>query len=112
MPSPTLGDRKLQDVVRDLAPLEEQGKAEGFFNNAENEGKLGGLVEDIRDAMMDYQVRALSLWISIWSKSVSDFVAARHLRQATRYLQETTRPRRQESLNHGESPAPCFVFVG
>jgi hypothetical protein len=42
--------------VRDLAPLEEQGKVEGFFNNAENAGKLGGLVEDIRDAMMEYQV--------------------------------------------------------
>ena len=35
---------------------------------------------------------------------MSDFAAARDLRQATGYLQETTRPRRQESLNHGESP--------
>lgn len=34
----------------------EQGKAEGFFNNVKNADKLGGLVEDIRDAMMDYQV--------------------------------------------------------
>jgi hypothetical protein len=56
----------LQDVVRDLVPLEEQGKVEGFFNNAENAGKLGGLVEDIRDVMMDYQVCALSLRVSIW----------------------------------------------
>ena len=53
--------RKLQDVVRDLAPLEEQGKVEGFFNNTENAGELGGLVEDIRDAMMDYQVCALTI---------------------------------------------------
>ena len=35
----------------------EQGKVDGFFNNAENADKLGGLVEDIRDAMMEYQVR-------------------------------------------------------
>ena len=49
-------DRKLQDVRRDLAPLEAQGKIEGFFTNTENAGKLGGLVEDIRDAMMEYQV--------------------------------------------------------
>jgi hypothetical protein len=46
----------LQDVLRDLAPLETQGKVEGFFTNAENAGTLGGLVEDIRDAMMEYQV--------------------------------------------------------
>ena len=54
-------------MLRDLAPLEEEGKVEGFFNNAENAGKLGDLVEDIRDAMMDYQVCAPSLWISIGS---------------------------------------------
>ena len=41
---------------RDLAPLEKQGKVEGFFNNAENAGKLSGLVEEIRDVMMEYQV--------------------------------------------------------
>ena len=57
-------DRNLQDVLRDLVPLGEQGKIEGFLNNTENAGKLGGLVEDIRDAMIEYQVCALSLWIS------------------------------------------------
>ena len=31
---------------------------EGFFNNTENAGQLGGLVEGIRDAMVDYQVCA------------------------------------------------------
>ena len=49
-------NRKLQDVGRDLVPLKKQGKVEGFFNNAENAGKLSGLVEEIRDAMMEYQV--------------------------------------------------------
>ena len=48
--------RKLQDVSRDLVLLEKQGKVEGFFSNAENAGKLSSLVEDIRDAMMEYQV--------------------------------------------------------
>ena len=47
---------KLDGVRRDLASLGEQGKIEGFFNNVENADKLGGLVEDIRDAVMDYQV--------------------------------------------------------
>jgi hypothetical protein len=33
-----------------------QGKVAGFFTNVENSDKLGGLAEDIRDAIMDYQV--------------------------------------------------------
>ena len=49
-------NRKLEDVGRDLVPLKKQGKVEGFFNNAENAGKLSSLVEEIRDAMMEYQV--------------------------------------------------------
>jgi len=40
--------------------LAEQGKVEGFFNNVKNADKLDGLVEDIRDAVMDYQVRSQS----------------------------------------------------
>ena len=50
--------RKLEDINRDLATLGEQGKTKGFFNNVENAEKLSGLVEDVRDAMMDYQVRS------------------------------------------------------
>ena len=53
----TRTNRKLQDVGRDLVPLKKQGKVEGFFNNSENAGKLSSLVEEIRDAMMEYQVR-------------------------------------------------------
>ena len=56
--------RKFQDVCWALAPLEEQGKVEGFFNNIENANKLGGLVEDIRDAMVEYQARVYSVSIS------------------------------------------------
>ena len=48
--------RTLESVCRDLARLEGQGKVEGFFNNVENADKLSGAVEDIRDAMMEYQV--------------------------------------------------------
>jgi len=61
--------RKLEDVCRDLALLEEQGRVEGFFNNVVNADKLGGVVEDIRDAMMEYQVCIHSLSIS----ATSDF---------------------------------------
>ena len=49
--------RKLEEIRQELALLGEQGKTKGFFNNVENAEKLGGLVEDLRDVMMDYQVR-------------------------------------------------------
>ena len=52
--------RKLEDIRQELALLGEQGKTKGFFNNVENAEKLGGLVEDLRDAIMDYQVRVPS----------------------------------------------------
>ena len=48
--------RKLEDVRQDLTLLGEQGKTRGFFNNVENADKLGGLVEDLRDTIVDYQV--------------------------------------------------------
>jgi len=48
--------RKLENVLRELEPLADQGKVEGFFNNVKNSDKLGGLAEDIRDALMGYQV--------------------------------------------------------
>ena len=48
--------RKLHLIRKDLLPLEKQGKVEGFFKNIKNSGELDGLVADIRDAMMEYQV--------------------------------------------------------
>ena len=49
-------DRKLEEIYQDLVTLGLQGKARGYFNNAENTEKLNSLVEDIRDVLMDYQV--------------------------------------------------------
>ena len=48
--------RKLDKVLRDLTPLKERGKVTRFLNSADDVNALGGLAEDIRDAMMDYQV--------------------------------------------------------
>ena len=56
--------RKLEDVHQDLTLLAEQGKVEGFFNNVQNADRLGSMVEDIRDAMMEYQVCARELSVS------------------------------------------------
>lgn len=55
--------RKLGDILRELKLLIEQGKVEGFFDIVKNVDKLGGLVEDIRDAMIHYQVWICKLFI-------------------------------------------------
>jgi len=62
--------------------LVDQGKIKGFFTNVKNADKLGGLVEDIRDAMMEYQVRIHEPRFSDTNLTFApDFVAAGHLRQ-------------------------------
>lgn len=48
--------RKLERIYLDLTQLGEQGKIRGFLSNVGNADQLGGLLEDIRDAMMEYQV--------------------------------------------------------
>ena len=48
--------RKLEEIRLDLMLLAEQGKVEGFLTNVENANKLSSLLEDIRDAMIEYQV--------------------------------------------------------
>ena len=50
--------RKLEGIHRELVLLGEQGKTKRFFNNVKNAENLGGLVEDVRDTIMDYQVCA------------------------------------------------------
>ncbi|KAF9648430.1 hypothetical protein BDM02DRAFT_3187181 [Thelephora ganbajun] len=59
-------ERKLEKIAGELIPLAEQGMVEGFFNSVKNADKLGGLVEGIRDAMMEYQT---SLQQDIYDKS-------------------------------------------
>ena len=48
--------RRLEDVRRGLTLPAEQGKVIGFLANTENAQKINGLVEDVREALMDYQV--------------------------------------------------------
>ena len=91
--------RKLQDIRRNLALLEEQGKIKGFFRNAENADELSGLVEDIRDTMIDYQVCVLDApFLSAWLISLLDIFATRYVRQELPTHREshfiTFRPRR------------------
>ena len=48
--------RQLEDVVRDLAQLERQGLIKGFLASTRNAKSINGLAEDVRGALMDYQV--------------------------------------------------------
>ena len=48
--------RKLEIVLRDLVPLATRGKVTRFLNSAGDVERLGNLAEDIRNAMIDYQV--------------------------------------------------------
>ena len=51
--------RNLKRIAGELVPLTNQGMVEGFFCNAKNLEALGGLVDDIRDAIIEYQVGPL-----------------------------------------------------
>ena len=48
--------RKLEGALREMDPLLQRGKVAGFFNDVKNADRLVSLTEDIRDAMIDYQV--------------------------------------------------------
>jgi len=86
--------RKLEDVHQDLRLLSEQGRAQGFFDNIKNADKLAGLVEDIRDAVMDYQVCITDYSFLPCLTLVPDLIATGYLRQ--------------ELPAHRESHLPAF----
>ena len=72
--------RKLEEVHQELDLLAGQGKTSEFLANAESAQRINGLVEDIRQVMMDYQVRALAhSLLSQCLTNVLDFIAARYL---------------------------------
>jgi hypothetical protein len=52
--------RKLEDAHQGLTQLAGQGMAVGFLTNTENAQRINGLVEDIHEVMMDYQVCTLN----------------------------------------------------
>ena len=52
-----------------------------FLSNAENAQKLNDLVDDIREAVMDYQVRTSGGLVMSVSNIRADFLTAGHLQQ-------------------------------
>jgi hypothetical protein len=48
--------RKFNNILNNLKALAQRGTVMRILKNAEDMGRLSGIVEDIRDAMMEYQV--------------------------------------------------------
>jgi len=48
--------RKLEDIGQSLNPQAGQGEVMEFLTNAQNVEKINNLVEDIHEALMEYQV--------------------------------------------------------
>jgi hypothetical protein len=71
--------RKLEDIHQDITQLAGQGAAVGFLTNTKNAQRINGLVEDIREAMMDYQVCISEDLILPCLTFTLDFTATRHL---------------------------------
>ena len=71
----------MEKVLRDLELLAERGKITGFLNNVKDADALIGLADDIRDAMMGYQVRSFTAPAWIVPEVSQDCAAARHLSQ-------------------------------
>ena len=56
--------RKLQEISREMEGIQEQQGMRRFVE-AGNEAKtISGFVDDIRDAILEYQVRCDGLWCS------------------------------------------------
>jgi len=71
--------RNLVNIPRELTVLEQRGKVTGFLENTEGMDKLGDLLDDIREAMMDYQVSP-EFPLLPYLTSSPDVLATRHLR--------------------------------
>ena len=93
--------------------LAEQGKVQGFFDNTKNADKLGGLVEDIRDAMMDYQVCISHRSFLSCLILALDFIATRYLRQELPAYRESHLPAFQSrGLTNGQESANLALLNG
>ena len=69
----------MENIIQGLKLLAEQGNVGGFVNNPENADNLNGLVGDICDAVMDYQVCSQSEPVILMLTPISDLVTTRYL---------------------------------
>ena len=52
--------RKLEGVIAELERISDQPRLIMFLNNVENAKTLAGFIQELADAVTDYQVRATS----------------------------------------------------
>ena len=70
--------RNLKAALEKLDPIVEQSNIVAFLNNPDQAGMVTSLIEDIRDAIIDYQVCRLLLVILCIMNILADFLTAKH----------------------------------
>ena len=70
--------RELEEICRAMNSMTTEDDLADFLNNPENAQRLNGLVEDIRYALMDYQVCIPKHSLLSGLTSASDFAATRY----------------------------------
>ena len=73
--------RKLEEIGRDMVSMTTQEGFSRFLDNPENAQGVNRLVEDIRYALVDYQVCTPKDSLSSYLISSSDFATTRDVRQ-------------------------------
>ena len=71
--------RKLEGICQSLTLPENQGKVVEFLANSKNVQRINGLVEDIHEALMDYQVCISTTHFLLYLTFMLDFTATRYL---------------------------------
>jgi len=71
----------LEEIGQVIGPVAAQEDLALFLGIPENAQEVNGLVEDIRDALMDYQVCSPKSLALVVVDICSDFVATRHLQR-------------------------------
>jgi hypothetical protein len=69
----------LEEVGQALNSVATRSSLAQFLNDTKNAEELNGLVEDIRDALMSYQVSTPKPLALIASNDTPDFITARYL---------------------------------
>ena len=72
--------RKLEEVRKTLDSMGAQKDIVKFLNNSGNAQRVNGLVEDVRDALVDYQVCLSNHSLLPCLTFTPDFITTRYLR--------------------------------
>jgi len=73
--------RRLKEIGQDMDPMTTREDLAFFLKKPENAQKLNGLVQDIRYAVMDYQVCTPKGLALVMTNICSDFGATRYLQR-------------------------------